>query len=161
MSVDFSQVMSERTNKQLVDIVTTKRDEYQPEALIAAEKELSVRQIDPTTFYYDEDKVTEQPTTIYKEDMPLEKIQILFTVLLPAIFISAWTLIFQTLTDFQFLKRLGFPAIVLVYYVIHKWLKDNGYQRKASEFMKWTTYSLFIYIGLIAIVGFSIYFFAT
>jgi len=160
MTKDFSQIMTERTDKQLVDIVNSKRDEYQPEALIAAEKELANRQIDPTTFYSDEEKAAiSQTTTIFKEDIPLEKIQILFTVLLPAIFITAWTLLFQALEDLKFLSRLGFPAIVLVYYLIHKWLKDNGYQKKAKEFMQWTTYTVFIYTGLILIVGLSIYFF--
>ena len=87
MTKDFSQVMSERTDKQLVEIVTLKREEYQPEAIMAAEKELSNRQIDPSN--YSEEKSHLKVDTVYKEDMPLEKIQIVFTILLPAIFAIA------------------------------------------------------------------------
>lgn len=160
MTKDFSQVMSERTDKQLVEIVTLKRNEYQPEAVIAAEKELSNRQIDPLNFYTDKEKAAMTKTgVVYKENIPLEKIQIAFTILLPALFITAWALLFKVLSDLAFLSNFGFIAIVVLYYFIHKWLKDNGYERKAKEFMKWTTYTVFIYVGLMLIIGLSIYFF--
>lgn len=41
MTPDYIQAMSERTDKQLADIVTIKRAEYEPEAIEAAEQEIA------------------------------------------------------------------------------------------------------------------------
>jgi len=45
MSTDFKLVMSERTDEELVRIVTLQRGEYQPEAVEAAEEEIKIRGI--------------------------------------------------------------------------------------------------------------------
>jgi len=45
MTQDFTDVMSERTNEELVKITTIQRKDYQPEAVIAAEKELAKRNV--------------------------------------------------------------------------------------------------------------------
>lgn len=42
---DFTDVMSERTNEELVKITTIQRKDYQTEAVIAAEKELAMRNV--------------------------------------------------------------------------------------------------------------------
>jgi len=46
MKSDFSEVMSNRTDEELVKIVTVQRNDYQPEAVIAAEKEIEKRNLD-------------------------------------------------------------------------------------------------------------------
>jgi uncharacterized RDD family membrane protein YckC len=48
MPYDFTAVMSEHTDETLIQIVTTKRNDYQPAAVEAAEKEIERRSIDPT-----------------------------------------------------------------------------------------------------------------
>jgi len=45
MTQDFTDVMSERTNEELVKITTIQRKDYQPEGVIAAEKELAKRNV--------------------------------------------------------------------------------------------------------------------
>ena len=46
MSTDFKDVMSKRTDEELIKIVTVDRDGYQPLAVIAAEEEIKIRNID-------------------------------------------------------------------------------------------------------------------
>lgn len=46
MKSDFFEVMSTRTDQELVKIITVHRNDYQPEAVIAAEKEIEKRKID-------------------------------------------------------------------------------------------------------------------
>jgi len=165
MIKDFSQVMSERTDKQLVDIVTFKRNEYQPEALLAAEQELARRQLTADTFYRTEE--FEEIEEIKNSD-PADKAEMTFdlshkigTVVLPSIIITLWTLMTEKLEGFMIFKGLGFSAIVFAHYGIFRWLKNNGYTERAKEFIKWSAYTLYIYIALLVIVGLSIYFSST
>jgi len=151
--------MSERTDKQLVDIVTIKRDDYQPEAVIAAEKEIERRRLSPGSFYsVEEIESIKNPGPIDKADMTFDLSHKIYTILLPAAFITLWTLIMQKVEGLMVLKGLALPAIILVYYGINRRLKDNGYARRSKEFLKWSAYTLYIYIGLILVVGLSIYF---
>ena len=46
MSIDFKDVMSKRTNEELIKMVTVDRSGYQPLAVIAAEEEIKIRNID-------------------------------------------------------------------------------------------------------------------
>lgn len=48
MTTDFKDVMSQRTDEELIKIVTIQRDDYQPLAVEAAEKEIKKRGIDTT-----------------------------------------------------------------------------------------------------------------
>ncbi|NOU60250.1 RDD family protein [Marinifilum caeruleilacunae] len=45
MTNEFSDVMSERSNEELIKITTELRLDYQPEAVVAAEKELAKREV--------------------------------------------------------------------------------------------------------------------
>ncbi len=159
MTNDFSQVMAERTDKQLVDIVTIKQNEYTPEAIIAAKKELENRQINADTFYSDEEKKAAY-NAIYvpNEELPFETIHIILTFLLPAVFIAFWSVLLNLFADLSILRMLGFPAIVLVHYLIHDWLKKNRYIKRAKEFLKWISYTLYIYIGLLLVFGLVVFF---
>lgn len=46
MTPDFTDVMSERSNEGLIKITTIQRLDYQPAAVVAAEKELAKRNVD-------------------------------------------------------------------------------------------------------------------
>ncbi len=48
MNTDFKDVMSKRTDEELIKIVTLDRDNYQPLAVIAAEEEIKCRELDTT-----------------------------------------------------------------------------------------------------------------
>ncbi|NOR86397.1 MAG: RDD family protein [Bacteroidales bacterium] len=46
MTQNFTTVMSEKTDDELIKIITLLREDYQPEAVIVAEKELKTRKVD-------------------------------------------------------------------------------------------------------------------
>jgi uncharacterized RDD family membrane protein YckC len=48
MTTDFKNVMSQRTDEELIRIVTVQREDYQPMAVVAAEDEIQKRGIDLT-----------------------------------------------------------------------------------------------------------------
>jgi hypothetical protein len=50
MNSDFKDVMLNRTDEELIKIVTVNRDGYQPLAVIAAEEEIKKRGLDQTKF---------------------------------------------------------------------------------------------------------------
>jgi hypothetical protein len=47
MSNKFAKVMAERTDAELIHIITISREDYLPEALLAAENELEKRNLSP------------------------------------------------------------------------------------------------------------------
>ncbi len=51
MENNFENVMSERTDEELIKIVTTEREDYQPLAIEIAEKEIKKRNIDTSKLY--------------------------------------------------------------------------------------------------------------
>lgn len=160
MAKDFTQVMSERTDKQLVDIVTLKRDEYQPEAVLAAEREIELRKINIDTFYSPEQILENKiKSQVNKSDIEFQWHHKLFTFLLPLISVVIVNFVFNLGSQASFIKALGFPIIFMIHYGIYRMLKDQGYTKMAKHFIQWVTYTLFIYIGLLLVVGLAVYFF--
>jgi uncharacterized RDD family membrane protein YckC len=62
MKQDFTEVMSKRTDEELIEIVKLKRDDYQPEAVQAAEKELELREVNPDQIEIVKQELTEKET---------------------------------------------------------------------------------------------------
>lgn len=158
MTTDFSEAMAGRTNKQLADIVTIKRTEYEPEALKAAEEEIARRKIDISAFYTEE-QIAEAQFAAAEDNASLafrwqHKAG---TVLLPLVI----GVLFGALSSFlghpKVMQYLGFPVMVLVHYLIYKRLKDTGHTQMARDFSAWIAYTLFIYIGLLLALGLGVY----
>lgn len=63
MEFDFSEVMSNHTDIELVKIVTSDRHKYQENALLAAENELAKRKIDPHNFINSETQTSVSSST--------------------------------------------------------------------------------------------------
>lgn len=68
MENEFKQVMSERTDDELVKIVTTERERYNPVALEAAESEIENRNIDTSLFEKIKKKATAEKIKKKKVD---------------------------------------------------------------------------------------------
>lgn len=68
MENEFAQVMSERTDEELIKIVTAERDNYNPTAIEAAESEVEKRNIDTNTFQEFKEKATAERTAKNKVD---------------------------------------------------------------------------------------------
>jgi uncharacterized RDD family membrane protein YckC len=60
MENEFAKVMSERTDKELIKIVTAERDKYNPTAIEAAETEVEKRKIDTSKFEEIKEKATSE-----------------------------------------------------------------------------------------------------
>ncbi len=58
MENEFAKVMSERTDEELIKIVTVERDKYNPTALEAADEEVEKRKIDTSKFQEIKEKAT-------------------------------------------------------------------------------------------------------
>ena len=58
MENEFAKVMSERTDEELIKIVTVERERYNPTAIEAADAEIEKRNIDTSEF----EKIKEQAT---------------------------------------------------------------------------------------------------
>jgi len=68
MENEFKQVMSERTDEELIKIVTVERERYNPIAIEAAEWEIQNRNIDATEFEKIKVKATVEKEQIKKVD---------------------------------------------------------------------------------------------
>lgn len=71
MENEFKEVMSERTDKELIKIVTIERDSYKPIAIEAAELEIGGRNIEASKFEEIKDKAIQEKTKIQKVDSNL------------------------------------------------------------------------------------------
>ena len=62
MNQDFTEAMSKRTDEELIEIVKVKRDDYQPEAVKSAERELEKRRVTPDQIAQVKKELTEKET---------------------------------------------------------------------------------------------------
>ncbi|MEO5562159.1 MAG: hypothetical protein ABIR18_01965 [Chitinophagaceae bacterium] len=120
--------MSEISDTELIKVVTTDREAYQEAALVAAENELSKRNL---TFEQiaTAKKINEAEKTIRdkKANTPLD---------------SHWKIV-----------AFFFPAIFQL--IISGIFKGEGYDRKANELTWWTLYGIGFYILLIIFISVS------
>jgi len=68
MENEFTQVMSERTDEELIKIVTAERDKYNPMAIEAAEYEVEKRDINTSKFEEVKEKTTKERIALEKVD---------------------------------------------------------------------------------------------
>lgn len=85
MTQDFSESMSNRTDEELIKIVTVDRNDYQTEAVEAAEKELKTRNIDAIKIESVKQDIEEKET----KDKEFE-----------SSIVSSWTRLIHTVVDF-------------------------------------------------------------
>jgi len=147
----FSEFMQSRSDQQLLEILGIKRAEYQPLALLAAEEELKRRNIEPDLI---QQESRAEPTDLFgRSRQSFEWYHKAGMLLLP-FFIGT---LFHWLTSLAgsgtSLQFLGFPFLFLCYYLLHQQLKKNGYDQMATDFKHWTSYTLYIYIGLLILGG--------
>lgn len=150
----FTEAMQSRSDKQLVDIVTLHRNDYQPEALQAAEAELLRRNLDVNTFYDSEqiDAIT-KPTAAPIVEQTLSTTHKIGIVALPLVMSVVISFIFTKLGPTLLTKFLNLPLIILMMYGIHYRLKEEGKTRMAEEFKVWSNYTIIFYIVAFMLLG--------
>ena len=122
---DFSQIMSERTDEQLIEIVKRKREEYQPEALEAADAEFSRRDLSADAVVEAEQVLSGRATQErQKAEAPLGGIWKVLAFLFPGF--------------------IFFLALLL--------LRAEGRQRQSRELGRWTLYGIAFYIVLFILI---------
>lgn len=122
---EFSAVMANRSDVELVEIVTTARDDYQPEAVEAAEIEIKKRSLNTEKIKAAEKIIEEKDLeTKERENEPLD-------------------------THWRILCIL-FPG--LINFFLAFLFKGQGRDRKFKETWRWTIYGFLMYFGLIILI---------
>jgi hypothetical protein len=121
MSASFTELMLQKNDEQLLKIVARPGD-YQPEALEAAQRERSKRNLSTDRVEVAKKVVIqEEEILIAKAKLPLEGG-------------------YRALAFFL-------PEIILL--MISSPLRTKGYEKKASDLVRWTVFGLGFYIGII------------
>ena len=126
MANKFTGIMSKRTDAELIKIVNEQRNDYQPEALEAAEQELQMRNLSSEQV---QEAVQENET---KKQIETEKANVKLG--------SGWKIL-----------SIIFPGIIQV--IFAGIFKVDDYHRKASELTRWTLYGFGFYIGLAILIA--------
>lgn len=118
----FQEVMKQQSFAELIDIVKNKREDYQPEAVVAAEAELELRKQKGEKWEAPEKPAAHKKlTAAEKAAMPLSTAKKVFTFLIP---------------------------VTGNLYEARK-LREEGYIRKSHELGWWFFYGLLLYVGIL------------
>ena len=142
MENEFAKVMSERTDEELIKIVTAERDKYNPTAIEAAELEVDKRNIDTSKFEEIKEKTTTERVAKEKVDANVVGSGIRFVnflidfiiwLILAMIVIFIIGLVVQP-TDESFISLLGYILIFgtfIAYYAI----MEIKFQKTVGKFV--------------------------
>lgn len=142
MKQDFTEVMSKRTDEELIEIVKVKRDDYQPEAVEAAEKELQKRQINPDQIEQVQQELTEKETK--KKEFDSSKVAswtrlIHFIVDLIGFFLTAMilSLVVDLLIPTSDQTTIGLTGylLMLVSFFLYYVFMEYKYQKTIGKFL--------------------------
>lgn len=125
MNRSYSEIMSSLSSKELLKIIEIEQNDYQPDAIKAAEQALAIKNLSQDELnlirqeIHDEFLIQEQ-----KANQPLGWGLKILTILLPGI----------------------------IQLVISGILKSSGYDRKAKELTKWTLIGFLFYIVILVLI---------
>lgn len=122
---DFKNVMAERTDEQLLNILTRSRADYHPEAITAAEAEFARRGLSAARIHEIQNEIeraTDRATI--NAEKPLFIIWKFLALLCPGVL-------------------LLFAALIL---------KVEGYERQYRELKRWTLYGVGFYFILVLLI---------
>jgi uncharacterized RDD family membrane protein YckC len=142
MKQDFTEVMSKRTDEELIEIVKVTRDDYQPEAVEAAEKELEKRQVDSDQVEQFQQKLTEKETK--KQELESSKVSswtrlVHFIVDIIAFILTAMVLslildLFIPSPDQETMALVG-NILFLVAFFLYFVFMEHKYQKTIGKFL--------------------------
>jgi uncharacterized protein YqhQ len=121
MENQFTSVMTQRTDAELLKIVNEQKNDYQPKAIEAAELEIKKRNMSSERI---QEAIQENKT---KNQIETEKTN-------------------KELDSGLKVLTFIFPGIIMI--IFAGIYKSDGYDRKSKELTKWTLYGFCFYIGL-------------
>ncbi|MCE9539478.1 MAG: hypothetical protein K8R85_09700 [Bacteroidetes bacterium] len=146
MTTDFTEVMAQRSDKQLAEILTLHRNDYQPSAIEAAELEFKKRGLETSTFITEEEikksEEIKQPVDPAKEN--LHWYFKILTLGLPSL---VWVICQKIFADSPPLIYSFVPIAIIIQFLIHHFLQEKGFNKIASDFKDWCYYSWIIRIA--------------
>lgn len=130
MNRDFSKIMAEHSNAKLIEITTKQRNDYQPEAILAAEEELKNRNLDEKDLIEANEEVLHQEKSAKEKSAePLDSgLKVLF-------FLMPVTLL-----------AIIFGAIIAGSY------KNSGYDRKFKDTWKYMLRGIVFYASIFIVL---------
>ncbi|MFH2143093.1 MAG: hypothetical protein ABIJ97_11755 [Bacteroidota bacterium] len=127
MENEFKSVMGTRTDAELIEIVTELKNDYQPDAVIAAQEEIIIRNLTPDKVKKAEEKEKQEEKKAEIEsrnkdntNVPLQIYWKIITLISPGLFNL----------------------------LIGENYKKEGFERRYKEMWRWTFYGLGFYIFL-------------
>jgi uncharacterized membrane protein (DUF106 family) len=124
MANNFEDAMSKRTDKELVKILTVSADEYQSAALEAAKREFTKRNLSENQLAMAQQAIEQdQKQRAARAAEPLDEVWKLLTFI--------------------------FPGVLQI--IFSGTFKADGYDRKAKELVRWTTYGFGFYAALVVL----------
>lgn len=125
MANRFDEVMSKKSDAELLKIVTGSLDDYQPDGLEAARREFEKRNLSADRLETVKQEIEQkQKLKIDKANQPLG---------------PAWKVL-----------TFIFPGLIQI--IFSGTFKADGYDRKAKELVRWTIYGFGFYVGLVVLI---------
>jgi uncharacterized RDD family membrane protein YckC len=142
MENEFAKVMSERTDEELIIIVTSERDKYNPTAIEAAESEVGKRNIDKTKFENIKEKATTERIVKEKVDSSVVSSGTRFLNFIIDFFawlIASFILIFIigffiNSTDGGFLELFVYLLFFVIFFLYHA-IMEIKFQKTLGKFI--------------------------
>ncbi|MFM2306425.1 MAG: hypothetical protein RLZZ367_1094 [Bacteroidota bacterium] len=129
MDNSFDEVMAKESDAQLIKILTEHRNDYQPAAVEAAEKEFAKRNLSSEKISVAKEKLMqEKQATEAKSGEPLASHWKVLLILLPGV------------------SLIGVAAWALLSY-------SDGYKQKGRDIVKWTFYGFCMWGGIVALIS--------
>ena len=154
MIKDFTEIMAQRTNKELATILTTKRHEYQVNAITSAQIEFEKRQL-KISDYITNEEIKESENA--KE--PIDKKEIKFNWLYKLItFFSLGKVAFimnfisKYILEIPLFYIVTIVLTIILQIIIFKEFNKRGYNRLALDLKNWALNGWIFYCGLAVII---------
>ena len=142
MIQDFREVMSNRTDEELIKIVTIDRNDYQTEAVEAAEKELKTRNIDETKIESAKQDIEEKETKdkefessiVSSGTRLIHSIVDFFGFFILAFILSSILQLFYSPSDEQTIKLVGY-GLLFVSFLLYFVFMEYKFQKTIGKFI--------------------------
>jgi hypothetical protein len=154
MTKDFSEIMAQRSDKELAEILTTKREDYQADAINAAQVEFDKRDLDVNSYVTVEEMkaVEKAKEPIPNEDKKFNWLHKFFTFFSLGYITYFVKIIATYILEMPFLIILSVPITIIVQVILYKEFKKKGFDTLALNLKNWSLNGWIFYAGIAVLV---------